>query len=577
MADMLRLEVHNSPERRARAGSHGTPTLKTTETIKDLETRDFETKLFSLITSSAQLESAVKYRHVMMDMMKSYTDRLKLTDAIKRLNIVHVAGTKGKGSTCAFVDSILRSHGLKTGFFSSPHLVDVTERFRICGVPITRETMLRSFFFVWDSLHSSKDSAGPYPPVPSFFRFLTLVGFKIFLDANVDVVILEVGMGGRLDATNIITPIVCGITPLDLDHTRVLGDTIEQIAYEKAGIIKPNVPCFTSTCQDPEGLEVIKEVAKKVGSRLRIVEPLGHDSKLVLGLKGGHQKENAALAMALSNTFLEHHLRKKRKSCPGMDDEGVLDVPDLAVLPAPDDSKISPNTIRGLLECVWPGRTHTIDMPSDTWGKPGSSSVVFHLDGAHTRKSMECCIKWFNEEILMVNKSSKTTIVSALVFNCSHDRKCNLMFERLQHECEFNRVFLTPADYERPNNSKYSSPQSLLKEIGIEVNDDEGRELPKDELPESTHHCRWQHIMGKVWDSIRARSERKNASAEIMPSVSDTINTLQKFAAELPENTVLHVLFTGSLFMVGSALNSIGWKPRSGLSFQVENGGMKLI
>ena len=98
------------------------------------------------------------------------------------MKVVHVAGTKGKGSTCAFVESILRRNGLKTGLFTSPHLVDVSERFRVNGIPINREKLFEAFYFVWDTLHETKDKAKDFPPVPGFFRFLTLVGFKLFMD-----------------------------------------------------------------------------------------------------------------------------------------------------------------------------------------------------------------------------------------------------------------------------------------------------------------------------------------------------------------------------------------------------------
>ena len=107
--------------------------------------RDFEKKLFSLISSQKKLMTSVKTRHRMMEMMKNYSDRLGMTDDIKKLKVVHVAGTKGKGSTCAFVESILRRHGLKTGLFTSPHLIDVTERFRINGVPVKREVLYEAF------------------------------------------------------------------------------------------------------------------------------------------------------------------------------------------------------------------------------------------------------------------------------------------------------------------------------------------------------------------------------------------------------------------------------------------------
>lgn len=179
-------------------------------------------------------------------------------DDLDNLGVIHVAGTKGKGSTCAMSESILRQRGLKTGLFTSPHMVSFRERIRINGDPIDKNKFAHYF---WNVYHQIVTSNAFYDR-PMYFQFLTVLAYKIFLHENVDVAIIEgnvkvdvsfpfysclemtfpkiVGVGGRYDATNVVrNPIVCGVTTLDIDHTNSLGNTIEEIAWQKAGIMKP--------------------------------------------------------------------------------------------------------------------------------------------------------------------------------------------------------------------------------------------------------------------------------------------------------------------------------------------------
>eukprot|EP00947_MAST-08B_sp_MAST-8B-sp1_P004174 g4174.t1 len=239
--------------------------------------------LLSLITKSSQLETVFRTRSLTIQLMRSFLARLSLEEAVAKMRVVHVAGSKGKGSTCALVESILRSHGLRTGLFTSPHLVDVSERFRVDGRPVPRALLEEHFWHVWDTLHrthaaavaATPEGSPPPPAVPNFFRFLTLVALRLFSAVGVDVVILEVGLGGRLDATNVVPhPIVCGISLLDLEHTHILGNTIELIAGEKAGIMKPGVPVVT-VAQKPGALAVLRDKAAEVGAPLFQAEVWG--------------------------------------------------------------------------------------------------------------------------------------------------------------------------------------------------------------------------------------------------------------------------------------------------------------
>ncbi len=154
---------------------------------------------------------------------------------------VHVAGTNGKGSTCAMIEAGLRASGVRTGLFTSPHLVEPTERIRVAGEHIQPE----QFASVFDEVHRTAERmvrAGELDLHPTYFETVTAMGFLLFREERVDTVVLEVGMGGRLDATNIVHPELCVITPISYDHQSFLGATLEEIAAEKFGIFKPGVP-----------------------------------------------------------------------------------------------------------------------------------------------------------------------------------------------------------------------------------------------------------------------------------------------------------------------------------------------
>ncbi|CAE6432138.1 unnamed protein product [Rhizoctonia solani] len=194
-------------------------------------------------------------------------------DDLNKLNVIHVAGTKGKGSTCAYCYSLLRKTApqLKIGLFTSPHLVSVRERIQIDGKLISSEDFARFFFEVWDKLETTKDQGHPDAPMPSPHRMLTLVAYHAFLCLDVNATILEALVGGRVDGTNVVPkPIVTGITALGIDHTSLLGNTLPEIAWHKAGIYKAGVPAYTVN-QPPEALEVVKQEAEKV----QVGSPLG--------------------------------------------------------------------------------------------------------------------------------------------------------------------------------------------------------------------------------------------------------------------------------------------------------------
>lgn len=203
------------------------------------------------------------------------------------MKFIHVAGTNGKGSTCAFMHAILKESDLKAGLFTSPHLIRFNERIRDAEREISDEE-------IEEGLTKIKTLVATWDPHPTFFEITLALALDWFRHRGVEWAILEAGLGGRLDATNAITPEVSVLTRIGMDHVEQLGDTLTKIASEKAGIIKPGVPVVIAP-QDDEALKVIDKTAKAQKSTLTVVEePLTH---VKLGLMGPHQAWNAAVAL----------------------------------------------------------------------------------------------------------------------------------------------------------------------------------------------------------------------------------------------------------------------------------------
>ena len=255
-----------------------------------------------------------------------------------QLRFIHVAGTNGKGSTCAFLENIYRAAGLRVGLYTSPHLVSFRERVQINRQLIPEEDVAR----LVDALGQQVMKLSGVP-APTFFEVITVLALKYFAEQQCDLVIWETGLGGRLDATNIVTPLASVITNVELDHETWLGDTVAKIAVEKAGIIKPGVPVFTTLGIGP-ALDVITHETRAQNTALTLVGAEPFALNCPLGLGGQHQQTNAALAAAVV--------------------EGLQ--PEIPV---------AADTIRrGLKSAVWPGRLQSVLLPD-------GREVL--LDGAH--------------------------------------------------------------------------------------------------------------------------------------------------------------------------------------------------
>lgn len=256
---------------------------------------------------------------------------------------VHVAGTNGKGSTCAMIDAGLRAAGVRTGLFTSPHLLEPTERIQVEGIPVSQAQFQRAFEVVHETAEKLDLDCHP-----TYFETVTAMAFWLFRELGVETAVIETGLGGRLDATNVIEPLVTAITPIDFDHEAYLGHTIEAIAGEKAGILKASVPAVFAR-QRPEAMAVLEARARELGLSVTRAEDFeirdlvidARGSRFTLAgrgltcpLAGEHQVENAVTA--------------------------VLALLELGVAP------------EGIAEATWPGRLEFVSPNPD---------VI--LDGAH--------------------------------------------------------------------------------------------------------------------------------------------------------------------------------------------------
>ncbi|MDB6033760.1 MAG: FolC bifunctional protein [Verrucomicrobiales bacterium] len=259
-----------------------------------------------------------------------------------RLRFIHVAGTNGKGSTCAMLESIYRSAGLKTGLFTSPHLVSFRERLQVNRQLISEQEVVK----LVEKMQAHLEQF-PRESHPTFFEVVTVMGLEWFAGQKCDIVIWETGLGGRLDATNIVMPLASVITNIDFDHQQWLGDSLEKIAAEKAGIIKSGIPVITAA-EPAKGLEVIKETASKLQAPLTVAAKADADKLPLIGvdlpLSGDYQKLNAATAIATVEV-LASRLRVSKEAVR-----------------------------RGLNQVHWPGRMQTIRT---------SHGQTILLDGAH--------------------------------------------------------------------------------------------------------------------------------------------------------------------------------------------------
>ncbi len=330
----------------------------------------------------------------------------RLGDPQKAYPLIHVAGTKGKGSVTAMCSSILQAAGYRTAMYTSPHLEDYAERIQVNGIPIPHQDLVQLVERIKPHIEAI--------PQLTTFEITTALAFLYFKEVRVDAAVIEVGLGGRLDATNVVLPVVSVITSISYDHTFVLGNTLQAIAREKCGIIKPAIP-VVSAPQDPQAMEVIKQIAHQRGAPLAVVgrdilarsidQNLTHQVveltvpyqqiagnvsqnaaktlRVTLPLLGNHQVENAAVAYLAIDCF--------RKNALSVTDAQVVE---------------------GFSRTSWPGRFEILQT---------NPPVV--LDCAHNRESC-------NQLILTLQTTFPNRKI-LLIFGASEDKDIDGMFEEL--------------------------------------------------------------------------------------------------------------------------------------------------
>ena len=375
-----------------------------------------EPETFTYEEAAAYIEEIPKFtkKHT-LEHTKTFLKRLGNPAADRK--IVHVAGTNGKGSVCAYLQAILMAEGKRTGFFTSPHLVSVNERIRVDNIQIDNETFLKVFRKVLKIVRQMVEDGIEHP---SYFEFLFGMGMTAFAETDVEYIILETGLGGRLDATNAIdNPALAIITSISLDHTAILGDTIEKIAGEKAGIIKPGVPVFFDG-SSKKAAEVIKAKASELGVSCREVTKNAYEIQEVhrkyiafsrrsaydkdvifqVPMCGCYQAMNAELALEASEYLLageEIHMDRWKEA---------------------------------LAELHWEGRMERV----------GAHITV---DGAHNPGAMEA----FVESVKALDESERGELV--LLFSAVSDKKYDQMIEYLCENLDVKAYVVTQIEDER--------------------------------------------------------------------------------------------------------------------------------
>ncbi|KAB8265910.1 Mur ligase [Aspergillus pseudonomiae] len=462
---------------------------------------------------------------------------------LNRLNPVHVAGTKGKGSTSAFISSILSQYTspvpsdskdstpcLKNiGLYTSPHLRFARERIQINGAPLSEEKFARYFFEVWDRLEEAARVAGENPEElrtkPQYFRYLTLMAFHTYLSEGVDAAVIECGIGGEYDCTNILErPAATAITSLGIDHTAMLGTTIEEIAWHKGGIIKPGVKGFSAP-QAASAEKVLYDRAADKGTQLEIIAghpELTSGSNVKLGLAGDFQRTNAALAIATAAEFLKK--------------TGLEDIPD-DFMKKPLPAKFR----KGLELARLGGRCETRHEKNVTW----------FIDGGHTLESIKLAGQWFTSQI-HANSSSGAVAnkrLRVLIFN-QQTRDSNALAQALYDtlaaalgsEQPFTHaIFCTNVTYKaagyRPDLVSMNTSASEVEKLQV------------------------QNSLAEKWRSLDPRADVK-----VYSTIEEAVDFTRDLAAKERERsdideTPIMTFVTGSLHLVGGFLDVIETKP----------------
>uniref|UniRef100_A0A8W7PZA7 tetrahydrofolate synthase n=1 Tax=Anopheles coluzzii TaxID=1518534 RepID=A0A8W7PZA7_ANOCL len=337
-----------------------------------------------------------------------------LLSTMKGSNVASTLDESYEGSTCAMIESILRSNGYRTGFFSSPHLVSVKERVRLNGMPLSSDKFRLYFWKIYKQLLAYREHSRD---MPSYFCFLTILALDVFLRESVDVCVIEVGIGGRYDCTNVLPKTgTVGITSLGLEHTKLLGNTLEEIAWQKAGIIKRGSDVF-SVVQPSECMEIIREECRKLKANLFVVPSelkayqwakkpeLVNESCDILDIL----ELNTSLAIQIATNWMNKNISE-------ISQENITSI-------------VTKQTVEGIDRCFWPGRLQRILY---------DTKKTLYLDGAHTLESIHLCARWYNMK-------SHSQYKRLLIFNTTGDRDSAKLLSTLSSMIKFDAAFFTPS------------------------------------------------------------------------------------------------------------------------------------
>ena len=354
----------------------------------------------------------------------------RLGDPQEKMKILHVAGTNGKGSVCSFLASMLKAGGKRTGLFTSPHLVKINERFVMDERDVSDEEFLEAFHTVMDCVEEMKEEGYPHP---TYFELLFLIGMKLFERAGVEYLVLETGLGGRLDATNSVAhPLVSVITSISLDHTEYLGDTVAAIAGEKAGIIKEGVPVvYDASC--PESAEVIRRRAEELHAPAYPITPkmykISKTTKkhIDFSIDSGYYDD---IRLSISSVA-EYQVKNAAEAVTAIrviDREGAF-----------TDEVIR----KGVEEMRWQGRIETV--------LPG---VI--IDGAHNEAGVE--------EFVKTARRLEADYPVTLLFAAVGDKDYRHMIETICQKLRLERVIVTEVGGYRSVDVKV--PEELFRQFG---------------------------------------------------------------------------------------------------------------
>jgi dihydrofolate synthase/folylpolyglutamate synthase len=349
--------------------------------------------------------------------------------------VIHVAGSKGKGSTATMIAAIMELHEGPVGLFTSPHLIDFTERIAVDGRPVDTSILLACATTLAERMAGKLPDDFPGGETPTYFELLTMLGFLCFKEAGCKRAVIEVGLGGRLDSTNVVVPEVCVITPIELEHTELLGDTIPKVAAEKAGIIKTGVPVFSSATR-PEALEVFRNTAARLDAPLFVLDEEAELRKVQIGAGG--------------TTFTVEYADKSL-----FPDVLTLQTPMIGLVQA-RNAALAALVTRNLgvsLEHLQQGLAHS-RLRARFEIVQGDPVVV--LDGAHTPDSVGACAADFS--VIFPGGG-------LLLFGCAKDKQARPLAKKLA--AGFSRVIVT-----KPGTFKESDVEAIAQgfiEEGFQV------------------------------------------------------------------------------------------------------------